>query len=156
SQKGASMKGPILTRRRFMRSVLGATAALTAGLTSSARAGDLPPTESNIEGPYYRAGAPFRNQLFDDGEPGIPLLVGGQVLAPDGQPLAGALVDVWQADDNGDYDNTTPEFRGRGRQFTDKDGYYWIWTIWPGHYENPPGSGQYRPAHIHVKVSQKG
>jgi protocatechuate 3,4-dioxygenase beta subunit len=143
------MKQPYLTRRRFLRSALGATAVATVGWTSTARAGDLPPTESNIEGPYYRPGAPFRNQLYPDDEPGTWLLVWGQVLATDATPLSGALVDVWQADNDGVYDNTTPDYRGRGVQLADDDGLWWIWTVWPGYY---PG----RTKHIHFKASQQG
>ena len=139
---------PPVTRRTFIRSAVAATA-LAAGLSHTARAGDLPPTEDNIEGPYYRAGAPFRNELFEEGEPGVPLLVWGQVLGTDRTPLSGALLDVWQCDNDGLYDNTSSAYRGRGMHLADDDAVWWIWTIFPGYY---PG----RALHIHLKASQKG
>ncbi len=135
-----------LTRRTFIRTALGATAVIATGLPSQAQERDLPPTPGNPQGPYYKAGAPFRNQLFDDDEPGDWLYVSGRVVTTTGKPIPRGLLDVWQCDDGGVYDNTSPEYRGRGRLFTDKQGNYWFRTIWPGHY---PG----RTAHIHVKVS---
>jgi protocatechuate 3,4-dioxygenase beta subunit len=141
------MKYAKLTRRHFLRSALGASA-VAVSLTSIVRA-DHPPTPDNIEGPYYRPGAPFQNQLFPDDEPGTWLLVYGLVRATDDTPLAGALLDFWQADDNGVYDNTSSDYLGRGKQLADDNGVWWIWTVWPGYY---PG----RTKHIHVKVSQDG
>jgi catechol 1,2-dioxygenase len=140
-----------LTRRCFIGSALGATAVLT-GVTRLARADGLPPTPSNPLGPYYRPGAPFRNQLFDDNEPGTWLLVSGQVLGTDGKPLPRTLLDVWQCDADGEYDNDSSEYRGRGRLFADKQGYYSFLTIWPGHYLV---GDTYRPAHIHVQLSTR-
>jgi protocatechuate 3,4-dioxygenase beta subunit len=65
------------------------------------------------------------------------------VLATDCTPIPGAWLDFWQADGNGQYDNTG--YRLRGHQFTDDDGHYYLETVFPGLY---PG----RPRHIHVKV----
>jgi protocatechuate 3,4-dioxygenase beta subunit len=59
------------------------------------------------------------------------------------RPVAGALLDFWQADDAGAYDNAG--FRLRGHQFTGVDGRYTLRTVVPGLY---PG----RTRHIHVKV----
>jgi protocatechuate 3,4-dioxygenase beta subunit len=65
------------------------------------------------------------------------------VLSTTCQPIAHALLDFWQADSNGQYDNTG--FRLRGHQYTDNRGHYSLETIVPGEY---PG----RTRHIHVKV----
>lgn len=119
-------------------------------------------TEDNIEGPYYRAGAPLRANLVDAGVAGTALTVTGRVLgAGCGVALDGALVDVWQADADGVYDNQDPAnppgddtWILRGRLYAGADGVYRFDTVVPGHY--PIGGGQSRPAHIHVKVSAPG
>jgi catechol 1,2-dioxygenase len=114
---------------------------------------------SNIEGPYYREGAPMRSRLADPGLPGIPVVVRGRVLAADCRaPIAGALLDVWQADADGHYDNDghtgkLEPIRLRGKFVASSNGEYELATILPGHYLN---GAQYRPAHIHVKVSAPG
>ena len=74
---------------------------------------------------------------------GTNLTVAGTVLTTNCQPLVGALVDFWHADDAGEYDNVG--YRLRGHQFTDAAGRYSFETIVPGLY---PG----RTRHIHVKV----
>ncbi len=114
-------------------------------------------TEPNIQGPYYRAGAPFRDNLRDAATVGIPLVLTGRVLSLDCRSaLENALVDVWQADGMGHYDNDgsgpsrDSEFRLRGRLTTGRDGNFRVDTVIPGHYLN--GSA-YRPAHVHVKVT---
>jgi protocatechuate 3,4-dioxygenase beta subunit len=58
-------------------------------------------------------------------------------------PVAGVLLDFWQADDDGRYDNAG--FRLRGHQYTDRDGRFSVTTVVPGLY---PG----RTRHVHVKV----
>jgi len=104
-------------------------------------------TVSNAEGPYYKSGAPERTVLVEPGMTGTRLLLTGQVLTTDCQPVAGALLDFWQADDRGEYDNTG--YTLRGKQFADEMGRYRLETIVPGRY---PG----RALHIHVKVSAPG
>jgi protocatechuate 3,4-dioxygenase beta subunit len=73
------------------------------------------------------------------------LTVTGRVLRTNGRPVARALVDVWQCDARGVYDNSG--FRFRGHQFTDANGRYTLTTVVPGVY---PG----RTRHIHVKVQR--
>lgn len=113
------------------------------------------PTE---EGPYYRSGAPFRSALAD-GIPGERLVVIGRVVeAAAGVPLAGAVLDVWQADAEGRYDGgsagqATNLWRLRGRIRTGTDGTFRFETIRPSPYPVPGGM---RPAHIHVIVSASG
>jgi protocatechuate 3,4-dioxygenase beta subunit len=100
-------------------------------------------TPSQTEGPYFKANSPERTSLIDDSVSGTRLLISGQVLAADGTPVANALLDFWQANDSGAYDNAGYELRGH--QYTDANGYYTLETVVPGLY---PG----RTRHIHVKV----
>jgi catechol 1,2-dioxygenase len=107
-------------------------------------------TEDNLLGPFYKPGAPFEADLADD-LPGELVQIDGTVYGCDCEtPLAGAIVDIWQADDTGGYDNAG--FTLRGRIETDKDGRYSLLTIKPGWYLN---GDQFRPAHIHYKVSHE-
>jgi len=112
-------------------------------------------THDNIEGPYYRAGAPDRWDLTTPGMKGTPLEITGRVTSADCvTPLRDVELDVWQANDDGHYDNdgTMPKDVGlllRGRIRTDGDGRYRVKSILPGHYLNGP---KYRPAHVHVKL----
>ena len=117
-------------------------------------------TASNIEGPYYRAGAPLRTDLADAATKGTRIVVHGRVLATDCEtPIAGAVIDLWQADAEGRYDNDghTGRVPGplmlRGKQSSTAEGMYAFRSILPGHYLNGP---QYRPAHVHAKVSAPG
>jgi protocatechuate 3,4-dioxygenase beta subunit len=82
--------------------------------------------------------------LIEPGMAGTPLVVEGMVLTTACAPVAGAIVDVWQADDAGEYDNEGYRLRGFTR--ADGDGRYRMETIVPGLY---PG----RTRHIHVKVA---
>lgn len=108
-------------------------------------------TAANIEGPFYRPGAPHRAVLADDRTAGERLLLGGTVLTTGCQPIADAELDIWQADARGAYDNDGYGLRGKLR--TDQHGRWQIKTIVPGRYLN---GRRYRPAHIHVKVRAQG
>jgi protocatechuate 3,4-dioxygenase beta subunit len=116
-------------------------------------------TDDNIEGPYYRVGAPLRSNLIDAGIVGAAFTLSGRVLSLDCKtPLAGAELDIWQADGQGRYDNdgtfgARAALRLRGKVRTDARGAFDIKTIVPGRYLN---GSQYRPAHIHFKVSAAG
>lgn len=105
--------------------------------------GDDPATPPQTAGPFYTQNSPQRKSLLESGLPGTPIIVTGQVLSSECRPIAGALVDVWHTNAQGDYDNIGYSFRGH--QFTDADGRYQIETIIPGIY---PG----RTRHFHVKV----
>ena len=108
-------------------------------------------TTNDILGPFYRADAPFRTDLTYAGLEGIPINLQGTVFGDDCvSPLSNALVEVWQCDPNGDYDNLSSNFHLRGKVHTDKQGQYAFKTVLPGKYLN---GGQYRPAHIHFRVS---
>lgn len=104
-------------------------------------------TPAMTEGPYFKAGSPEDASLFEDGMAGTRLVLSGYVLTTDCQPVANALVDIWQADAQGNYDNAG--YRLRGHVFTDATGRYQIETVVPGEY---PG----RTEHIHVKVQGPG
>jgi hypothetical protein len=111
-------------------------------------------TEDDIEGPFYSEGAPIVDGALPglDGLDGALIELSGRVFsAVTCVPLAGATLDLWQADDAGAYDNET--FTLRGKVVTDAEGRYAVRTIVPGNYLN---GAQYRPAHIHVKVSAPG
>ena len=119
------------------------------------------PTREDIEGPFYREDAPFRARLVEDGMPGRRLTVSGRVLDPACRPVPGAVVDVWQADHRGRYDNDDPRrppaagsFHLRGRLRAQDDGGYEVRTIHPGRYRI--GRDRWRPAHLHVKLSAEG
>ncbi len=109
-------------------------------------------TEDNILGPFYKTGAPERSNLVTTGvDGGDQLRISGRVLGTSCAPLAGALVDVWQANAEGSYDNTGYTLRGQFHAAA--DGKYQLDTIIPGRYLN---GATYRPAHIHVRVSADG
>jgi protocatechuate 3,4-dioxygenase beta subunit len=101
------------------------------------------PTPSVAEGPYFKSGSPERRSLLEPEVVGDRINLTGQVLTGSGEPVAGALIDFWQADGNGAYDNIG--YRLRGHQFTDEQGRYQLETVLPGNYGG-------RTRHIHVKV----
>ncbi|MBI4673290.1 MAG: intradiol ring-cleavage dioxygenase [Chloroflexi bacterium] len=101
------------------------------------------PTPAQTEGPYFTPGSPERASLLESDMQGAKLVVTGIVQSTECQPIARALLDFWQCDDAGVYDNAG--YTLRGHQFTDEQGRYRLETIVPGVY---PG----RTRHIHVKV----
>jgi protocatechuate 3,4-dioxygenase beta subunit len=103
-------------------------------------------TVPQTEGPYFKPSSPERTELFEEGMAGQPIELVGFVLSRGCKPLAGALLEFWQADDKGRYDNSG--FRLRGHQFSDAEGRYRVRSIVPGIY---PG----RTRHIHVKVQPR-
>lgn len=143
-----------ITRRGLMASlfatpVLAATPGLARppGLPPTPSCGDDPgPTPRSSEGPFYTPGSPRRHDVAA-GLDGEPLLIGGFVVTPACDPVAGAVVEIWQADRNGAYDNTG--FRLRGHAPTDAAGRWWFTTIVPARYRG-------RTRHIHVKVGGSG
>jgi protocatechuate 3,4-dioxygenase beta subunit len=105
------------------------------------------PTPRDGEGPFYSPGAPRKTSLVEPGAKGERLVLSGIVQTRDCKPVPGALLDVWQTDERGEYDNTG--FRYRGKVVADGEGRYRLETLLPGEY---PG----RPRHIHVKVQAAG
>jgi len=104
---------------------------------------DDDPTPEQTEGPFFTPNSPERISLLEEGMAGTRMVLTGTILATNCQPVAGALVDFWHADDAGVYDNAG--YRLRGHQFADDQGHYTLETIMPGLY---PG----RTRHFHVKV----
>ena len=129
-------------------------------------------TEYTILGPFHRPGAPdtpLGGNIAGD-VAGESVLLQGRVLAQDGSPIPGAVLDVWQSDAEGHYDLQLPEVDGmllRGVLSTAADGGYRFRTIKPSYYPIPYdgpvgqmlialGRHPYRPAHIHFIVSAAG
>jgi len=100
-------------------------------------------TPAVTEGPYFKANSPERTSLLEADMSGAPLTLTGYVFTADCQPVANALLDFWQANAQGQYDNAG--YTLRGHQYTDAAGRYHLDTLVPGLY---PG----RTEHIHVKV----
>ena len=151
-----------LTRREVLHTVMAFVGAGVVGLTgrASARAvatspapdleltpncddGDDDPTPAVTEGPYFKPNSPLRKTLIEPGLAGTVVTITGRVVTPACVPVEGALLDFWQADAHGTYDNSG--FRLRGHQYTDADGMFTLTTVVPGLY---PG----RTRHLHVKA----
>ncbi|MEU4218490.1 dioxygenase [Actinoplanes sp. NPDC026623] len=124
-------------------------------------------TPGTVLGPFHVRASPPRALGDSIDETGRADLaeVRGRVSSVDGTPLANAVVDVWQSDDNGYYDvqqpGRQPEGNGRGLFRTDEDGSFWFRTVVPSEYPVPTDGPvgrllaasrrhAYRPAHIHV------
>jgi catechol 1,2-dioxygenase len=139
------------------------------------QAGHTGGTPRTIEGPLYVAGAPLceSEARMDDGsEEGVAttLFIEGQVVDLQGQPVAGAIVDLWQANTNGNYsyfDKSQSAYNLRRRIVTDAEGRYRARSIVPSGYGcDPQGPTQeclnllgrhgQRPAHIHYFISAPG
>jgi hydroxyquinol 1,2-dioxygenase len=125
-------------------------------------------TESTVFGPFFVEGSPAHENGDDlaNGAPGTPCYVSGSVRAVTGEPISGALIEIWQADEDGLYDvqyANLDEARGRGHLHSDDQGRYWFWTVHPEAYpiptDGPVGEllnatarSPMRPAHIHFMV----
>jgi protocatechuate 3,4-dioxygenase beta subunit len=141
------------SRRHLLRSALAAGGIGIAGYPRIALGQDLAPTPAckdgdeptlpEIEGPFFKPRSPERSDLTMPPARGKLAELTGYVLTRGCRPVSRALLDLWHADDGGEYDNRT--FRYRGHIFTDADGRYRFRTIVPGLY---PG----RTRHFHIKV----
>ena len=148
-----------LTRRRLLElglvlPPLAAIAGQADLLSSPALAATLPttpavldadddPTPELTEGPYFTPNSPKRRSILPAGAVGTRLTLTGRVLTTAGKPIPKALIDFWQADARGVYDNSG--YRFRGHQLTNAKGQYTLFTVVPGLYTG-------RTKHIHVKV----
>jgi protocatechuate 3,4-dioxygenase beta subunit len=160
------------------RELLGASAGAAAGLVARRLAGEAPAgpacddaTAAQTRGPYY----PTHDRPDEDpdlthveGRPGRAtgeiVYVRGRVLDQACKPVAGALVEIWQANSLGRYDHEgdagnprplDPNFQSWAEVLTDKDGAFRFKTIKPGSYP-ADDSGWIRPPHIHFRVSRRG
>ena len=138
-------------RRHLLRTGLGslAIAALSPSALVFGQAACPARTEPNIEGPFYVPGAPERSALHDTWQHQIAL--SGRVRDIHCRPMADAVLEVWQANEQGEYDLDGFDYRGVLR--TQADGSFHLYTVIPGRYLN---GSTYRPAHIHVKVHANG
>lgn len=112
----------------------------------------LKPTGSDIIGPFYLPNSPVRSNLFDK----TTIAVCGRVVDIHGDGIANAKLDVWQANEKGEYDESGPV--GRGIVTTDNDGYYQMRTVAPGDYKISEAGqpDEFRCAHIHFMISAEG
>ena len=130
-------------------------------------------SESTVLGPFHVDGAPELAMGADIclDQKGEPMLVRGRILDTEGQPIAAAKIDVWQANDEGFYDvqqqGIQPEFNLRGVFRTGADGAYWFRGVKPKYYPIPAdgpvgqmlqalGRHPYRPAHLHYIITATG
>ncbi len=114
--------------------------------TPACRDGDEP-TVRQTEGPFFKPRSPERSDLRVPGAGGRPLELSGFVLTRSCRPLSGAVVDLWHADDKGEYDNIG--FRYRGHVITGSNGAFRFRTIVPALYSG-------RTRHYHLKVQAPG
>jgi hydroxyquinol 1,2-dioxygenase len=130
-------------------------------------------TASTVLGPFHVVTSPERalGDTIDLVGEGPACLLEGTVCDPDGTPVAGARVDVWQSDEKGAYDVQAPDRQppgnGRGLFTTDEAGRFWFRTVVPAEYpiptDGPVGDllratarHPYRPAHVHFVVEAPG
>ena len=146
--------GDFPSRRLILKGALAASgivaAANPAGRVFAQSAAPTPacrdadePTEEQIEGPYFKPRSPLRTDLVVAGTRGKIVTLEGQVMTRSCRPVPGTLLDLWHADEKGDYDNSG--FTYRGHIISDASGRYRFRTILPGPY---PG----RTPHYHLKV----
>ncbi len=148
-----------LDRRRLLKSLLAATGGI---ITSSAYAEALTLTPRATEGPYYPDHLPLDQdndllRIQDGGvAEGVIANFGGRLLDADGKPVSGAVVELWQADNNGCYIHSSgtqrdkerdAKFQGYGKMETNAKGEYRFRTIKPGLYTG-------RTIHWHVAVKK--
>jgi protocatechuate 3,4-dioxygenase beta subunit len=104
-------------------------------------------TRAQTEGPFFEPDSPEKANFVGDVGKGTKIVLTGSVLTTACQPVTRALLDVWQADPDGNYDSNG--YRLRGHFFTDDQGAYRLETVVPGLY---PG----RTRHFHFKVQPSG
>jgi protocatechuate 3,4-dioxygenase beta subunit len=141
------------SRRQILGSALAAGSLGLAGYPDVSIAEELAPTPAcddggaptlaQTDGPFYKPRSPERDDLCEPNPRARVVELTGYVLTRGCRPLPRALLDLWHADELGDYDNSG--FRYRGHVYTDAAGHYRFRTIMPAQY---PG----RTRHYHVKV----
>ncbi|WP_410597544.1 dioxygenase [Amycolatopsis sp. lyj-23] len=133
---------------------------------------DAKATPATVLGPFHIDGSPEKGFGGDmsDGLPGTPLYITGAVRGLDGFPVVGAVLDVWQADEEGAYESQLPEVdeaRLRAKYTSRADGTYCVRTIAPKGYsipmDGPVGAlvrgtdiSHFRPAHVHFLINAAG
>jgi len=132
---------------------------------------DAAATPATVLGPFHIEGSPELGYGGDmsDGVPGTPLYITGTVRGLDGEPVGGALLDVWQADPEGAYESQleVEEARLRAKYTVREDGSYCVRTVAPKGYaipmDGPVGEliskteiSHFRPAHVHFLITAAG
>jgi protocatechuate 3,4-dioxygenase beta subunit len=124
-------------------------------------------TAAALLGPFWRDNSPLTpngGSILRSPTPGPALFVNGQMTNPDGRPIPGVEVDVWQSSPAGLYENQDPnqaDMNLRGRFHTDENGRFWFRSVKPAGYPVPTHGPTgdllraqhrypYRPAHLHV------
>ena len=115
-------------------------------LTRACADGDEP-TPAREAGPFFKPNSPLKHDLYLDAPGGERITIAGYVLDDRCRPPPRSLVDIWQADENGEHDRRG--FRLRGHQFADEQGRWWFNTVVPALY---PG----RTRHFHFRVQRSG
>ncbi len=131
-----------------------------------------PVTESTVFGPFFSGSSPafLNGDDISGGAAGEPCYYSGTVTDTDGRPIAGALMEIWHADENGNYDAQYPGLdtpQGRGHLHTDPHGQFSFRSVLPEPYPIP-GDGPVgdllraarrspmRPAHVHFMIKAHG
>lgn len=145
-----------MERRKFVKTT--SLIAATIGVFGSIKwangnvIGDSP-TTTDILGPYYRPGAPIRTNINPEGFSGVPLHLSGTIYKDDCKSKFGnCLVEIWQCNHKGEYDNLSDEYVYRGATKTADDGSYHFISTYPMAYKVDPVNNKYRPSHIHMRV----
>ena len=140
------------------------TTRATAKAKPASATSPLPRTPDQILGPFYPLSLKpdTTGDLTRKGKAeGQVLYVTGRVLSTEGEPVAGAKIEIWQANSKGRYRHPNddsaqpldPNFTGYAVLESGKDGGYSLKTIRPASYETSPGN--FRPAHLHFSVTSK-
>lgn len=108
----------------------------------------LAPTPAAELGPFYKRLAPSNSAMRAPGDPGMPLVVTGQVFSSRGELIPSAIVEIWQTNHEGLYDLDGYHYRTKLK--TPADGKYEFSSVMPGHY--PARVCQ----HIHYAVTAPG
>jgi protocatechuate 3,4-dioxygenase beta subunit len=134
---------------------------------------DGKPTSANLLGPFWRKGSPSMkngDSIVRSHTEGPPLFFTGRIVDGDGNPVAGAEVDVWHASPVGLYENQDPdqaEWNLRGKFHSDENGMFSFRSVKPSGYPVPMGGPvgdlitrlnrhPFRPAHLHALIHKPG
>jgi catechol 1,2-dioxygenase len=111
-------------------------------------------TTTDILGPFYRPGSPFRTNINPKNFSGIPLHLSGTIYKDDGKTtFKNCMIEIWQCNPKGEYDNLSDDFIYRGAAKTGADGKYHFITTHPVAYLADKKNNIYRPAHIHMRIT---
>jgi protocatechuate 3,4-dioxygenase beta subunit len=112
------------------------------------------PTTTDVLGPFYRPGAPFRQNLNPKDFKGEILHLSGTIFKEDGKtPVPDCLIEVWQCQADGLYDNVSGNYVYRASQKVTTKGNYHFVTTKPIAYPTEENPSVFRPAHIHLRIS---